>query len=139
MGADVFDDARLDDEQALARSDAALRHLAESGARVRVAAGAGGGAGATLPDEKQPRPIVAAGADARLLRAVLEPWCPVPFVAWPGPSLPGWAGALDLVAVLAPAGGDAHTASAVREAVRRGCSLITACPPRSVLAEHAAG
>jgi hypothetical protein len=27
----------------------------------------------------------------------------------------------------------------VREAVRRGCSLITACPARSVLAEHAEG
>jgi hypothetical protein len=70
---------------------------------------------------------------------VLEPWCPVPFVAWPGPSLPGWAGALDLVIVLAPGGGDAQAFSAVREAVRRGCSLITACPPHSLLAEHAAG
>jgi hypothetical protein len=60
-------------------------------------------------------------------------------VAWPGPSLPGWAGALDLVVVLAPGGGDAHTASAVREGVRRGCMLITATPPRSVLAETAAG
>jgi hypothetical protein len=63
----------------------------------------------------------------------------VPFVAWPGAGLPGWAGALDLVIVLAPQGGDAETAAAVGEAVRRGCSLITACPPRSVLAEHAEG
>ena len=70
---------------------------------------------------------------------MLEPWCPVPFVAWPGPSLPGWAGALDLVVVLAPGGGDVQAFSAVREAVRRGCSLITACPPHSLLAEHAAG
>src|SRR4030095_8251738 len=126
MGADVADDARLDDEQALARSDAALRHLAESGARVRVAAESAREAWATLPDEQQLRASVGAGAAARLLRAVLEPWCPVPFVAWPGPSLPGWAGALDLVVVLAPEGRDTATAGAVSEAVRRGCQVVVA-------------
>ena len=56
----------------------------------------------------QPRAVVAAGPDSRLLRAVLEPVCPVPFVAWPGPGLPGWAGSLDLVVVLAPEGDDRH-------------------------------
>ena len=135
--ADTFDDTRLDDPDALAVADAELRRLAESGARVRLEAGGAAEALAALGAEAAPRAIVAAGADARLLRAVLEPWSPVPFVAWPGPSLPGWAGALDLVIVLAPAGGDAQIASAVREAVRRGCSLITACPPHSVLAELA--
>jgi len=83
--------------------------------------------------------VVAAGPDSRLLRAVLEPWCPVPFVAWPGPSLPGWAGALDLVVVLAPEGSDTGSASAVAEAVRRGCRVVVACPPRSLVAQHAAG
>ncbi len=136
---DAFDDARLDDPDVLAVADPPLRRLSEAGARVRMEAGASAGALALLEHDTDPRAIVAAGADARLLRAVLEPWCPVPFVAWPGPSLPGWAGALDLVIVLAPGGGDAHTGSAVREAVRRGCSLITACPPHSMLAEHAAG
>ena len=57
-------------------------------------------------DAARPRAVVAAGPDSRLLRAVLEPWCPVPFVAWPGPALPGWAGGLDLVVVLAPDGAD---------------------------------
>jgi hypothetical protein len=137
--AEYFDDARLDDPDVLASADTALRRLAESGARVRMEAGAAEAAFGGLEPDSAPRAIVAAGADARLLRAVLEPWCPVPFVAWPGPSLPGWAGSLDLVLVLAPGGGDAHTASAVQEAVRRGCSLITACPRHSVLAEHAAG
>jgi hypothetical protein len=70
---------------------------------------------------------------------VLEPWCPVPFVAWPGPSLPGWAGGLDLVVVLAPDGSDTGAASAVAEAVRRGCRVVVACPPRSFVAEHAVG
>ncbi len=136
---DVFDDTRLDDPDVLEAADAPLRRLAEAGARVRMEAGEAAEAVALLESDTAPRAIVAAGPDARLLRAVLEPWCPVPFVAWPGPSLPGWAGALDLVVVLAPAGGDAHTGSVVREAVRRGCALITACPPYSVLAELAAG
>lgn len=136
---DLFDDTRLDDPKALTEADPALRWLAEAGARVRIEVETAAAAVAALDPEVSPRAVVAAGADARLLRAVLEPWCPVPFVAWPGPSLPGWAGALDLVLVLAPGGGDAQTGSAVREAVRRGCNLITACPPHSVLAEHAAG
>jgi hypothetical protein len=141
--AEVFDESVLDDPDALERFDAALRPLAECGATVRreladaveaimlaVAEGSG---------ESRPRAIVAAGPDSRLLRAVLEPWCPVPFVAWPGQSLPGWAGALDLVIVLAPDGSDTDAASAVAEAVRRGCQVVTACPPRSLVADHCQG
>ena len=90
-------------------------------------------------EQGRPRAVIAAGPDSRLLRAVLEPWCPVPFVAWPGPALPGWAGSLDLVVVLAPDGTDTGTASAVAEAVRRGCQVVVACPPASLVAEHAAG
>jgi len=138
-----FDEARLDDERVLGSADLRLRGLAESGARVRreaaesasaldLAVQRAGSAG-------RPRAVVAAGPDARLVRAVLEPSCPVPFVAWPSPSLPGWAGSLDLVVVLAPDGGDRGTASAVAEAVRRGCQVVVACPERSLLAEHAAG
>ena len=55
------------------------------------------------------------------------------------PGLPGWAGGLDLVVVLAPDGGDVGTASAVSEAVRRGCQVVVAAPPHSLVAEHAAG
>src|SRR5690606_16044658 len=87
----------------------------------------------------RPRAVVAAGPDSRLLRAVLEPWCPVPFVAWPGPGLPGWVGSLDLVVMLAPEGSDTGSASAVSEAVRRGAQVVVACPADSVVAEHAAG
>jgi len=138
-----FDDSRLDDEEALSKADGVLRPLAEAGARVRhgagVAAEAIEEAVSAASGDDRPRAVIAAGPDSRLLRAVLEPWCPVPFVAWPGPSLPGWAGMLDLVVVLAPEGSDSGTASAVAEAVRRGCQLVVACPPRSVVAEHAAG
>lgn len=138
-----FDDSRLDDEAALAACDGMLRPLAEAGARVRREAGGASeaieAAVQQTAGETRPRAVVAAGPDSRLLRAVLEPWCPVPFVAWPGPSLPGWAGSLDLVVVLAPEGSDSGTASAVAEAVRRGCQLVVACPQRSMVADHAAG
>jgi hypothetical protein len=138
-----FDESRLDDEAVLAAADPVLRPLAEAGARVRReaidASAAAAEAVARSQDQARPRAVIAAGPDSRLLRAVLEPWCPVPFVAWPGPALPGWAGSLDLVVVLAPDGADLGTASAVAEAVRRGCQVVVACPPSSLVAEHAAG
>lgn len=138
-----FDESRLDDEGPLAGADARLRTLAESGARVRREAGEAAAATAEAVgrarEQGRPRAVIAAGPDSRLLRAVLEPWCPVPFVAWPNPGLPGWAGGLDLVVVLAPDGSDVGTASAVAEAVRRGCQVVVACPPTSMVAEHAAG
>lgn len=138
-----FDETRLDDEQALSYAGLRLRGLAESGARVRreavAAADALEEAVARAESAGRPRAVVAAGPDSRLIRAVLEPSCPVPFVAWPAPGLPGWAGSLDLVVVLAPDGGDPSTASAVAEAVRRGCQVVVAAPESSLVAEHAAG
>jgi hypothetical protein len=138
-----FDESRLDDDTALATQDGMLRSLAEAGARVRResidASAAAAEAVARSQDQARPRAVIAAGPDSRLLRAVLEPWCPVPFVAWPGPMLPGWAGSLDLVVVLAPDGADTGTASAVAEAVRRGCQVVVACPPGSLVADHAVG
>ncbi|WGX98486.1 SIS domain-containing protein [Nocardioides sp. L-11A] len=137
-----FDESRLDDEAALAAADLRLRTLAESGSRVRREVGGAADAIAEAVSrsiESRPRAVIAAGPDSRLLRAVLEPFCPVPFVAWPSPALPGWAGSLDLVVVLAPEGGDPGTALAVAEAARRGCQLVVAAPPDSVVAEHATG
>lgn len=137
-----FDESRLDDEAALATADLRLRTLAESGSRVRREVGDSAEAIAEAVArsiETRPRAVIAAGPDSRLLRAVLEPFCPVPFVAWPSPALPGWAGSLDLVVVLAPEGGDAGTALAVAEAARRGCQLVVAAPPGSMVAEHATG
>jgi hypothetical protein len=138
----VFDDGLLDDPDALARADADLRHVAEAGARVRREAVTAAEPLAAAVDSlagAAPRAIVAAGPDSRLLRAVLEPVCPVPFVAWPGSGLPGWAGALDLVVVLAPDGTDPGTAAGVAEAVRRGCPLVVASPAESLVARHAPG
>lgn len=137
-----FDESRLDDERALATVDLRLRTLAESGSRVRREAVGAEDAiidAVSVVSDARPRAVIAAGPDSRLLRAVLEPWCPVPFVAWPNPGLPGWAGSLDLVVVLAPEGADTGAASAVAEAVRRGCQVVVACPASSMVAEHAAG
>ena len=139
-----FDESRLDDESALERADGRLRQLAEAGARVRrevaIAAEATDEAVTRMLEQQaRPRAVIAAGPDSRLLRAVLEPWCPVPFVAWPSAGLPGWTGSLDLVVVLAPDGSDIGSAAAVAEAVRRGCQVVVACPPGSTVADHAAG
>jgi len=137
-----FDDGLLDDEAALARADQDLRRIAEAGARVRLESSTSAEPLAEAVSrlaESRPRAIVAAGPDSRLLRAVLEPTCPVPFVAWPGPGLPGWAGALDLVVVLAPDGADPGTAAGVAEAVRRGCQLVVATPDGSLVARHVPG
>jgi len=73
-----FDEARLDDSDALADADPYLRYLAESGARVRRETAVGAEALAAMREPVAPRALVAAGTDARLLRAVLEPTCPVP-------------------------------------------------------------
>lgn len=139
---DFFDESRLDDEEVLARADQLLRPLAEAGSHVRREAAQVAdaiAAAVALTKDDRPRAVVAAGPDSRLLRAVLEPWCPVPFVAWPGPGLPGWAGPLDLVVMLAPDGADPGSAAAVAEAVRRGCQVVVACPDPSLVAEHATG
>jgi hypothetical protein len=138
----AFDDGLLDEETALRRADQELRRIAEAGARVRLESVTSAeplAAAVAQLSEAPPRAVVAAGPDSRLLRAVLEPTCPVPFVAWPGPGLPGWAGALDLVVVLAPDGTDPGTAGGVAEAVRRGCQLVVATPDGSLVARHVPG
>lgn len=133
----IFDDALLEDEGALAAADPVLRHLAEAGARVRIEHGSTGAALADLDASVRPRAVIAVGPEARLVRALLEPVCPVPFMAWPGAGLPGWVGPLDLVVVLAPETATADLVATAREAVRRGAQLVVACGETSPLVEHA--
>lgn len=138
----MFDDARLSDPQALESVDDRLRAVAGWGAQVRRAAAVAEQALAALVADPYPRPraVVAAGPDGRLLRTVLEPVCPVPFVAWPHAGLPGWAGPLDLVVVLSSTGeGSVEDEATVAEAVRRGCELVVACPEQSTLHQLSAG
>ena len=97
----VFNDSWLDDEKALAGADVILRRLAEAGARVRRETADSAEPINQLRGLPRPRAVIAAGTEARFIRAMLEPVCPVPFVAWPTHGLPGWVGALDLVVVMA--------------------------------------
>jgi hypothetical protein len=131
-----FDDSRLEDPEALRGADHLLRPLAESGARVRREAASAEGPLSRLDDDERPRAMITFGPEARLLRAVLEPTCPVPLVAWPRLGLPGWVGPLDIVVVMG--GGDKVSLAAAFEAVRRGCRLLVVCPAESMLARQSA-
>lgn len=126
-----FDDSRLEDPSLELHQG--LRWLASTGARIRRAA-------LTEPvghleRADRPRGILALGAESRLVRAVLEGACPVPFMAWPGPGLPAWVGPLDLTVVL----GDHETPEWVlecaAEAARRGSTMIVTAPETSRLAQ----
>ncbi len=125
-----FDDSRLDNPDLM--HDDQLRRLAETGARVRRACLSE--PVGTLERADRPRGVLVLGAEARLVRAVLEPCCPVPFLAWPGPTLPAWVGPLDLVVALG--GNDARgwEVACTHEAARRGATLIVAAPTSSQLA-----
>lgn len=125
-----FHEARLDHQDAV--KDEQLRWLAGTGARVRRACLSE--PVGSLERADRPRGVLVLGAEARLVRAVLEPTCPVPFLAWPGPGLPAWVGPLDLVVALG--GHDAHEweVACVYEAARRGATIIVAAPQSSQLA-----
>jgi Bacterial phospho-glucose isomerase C-terminal SIS domain len=133
----MFDDSWLEDQQALRSADVALRRLAEAGARLRREIGEAEEPLRLMSTLDRPRAVIAAGSEARFIRAMLEPVCPVPFVAWPAHGLPGWVGALDLVVVMASDTSTPALIAAVHEAVRRGAQLLIACPPSSKIADHA--
>ena len=79
----MFDDSWLDDPQAWHAADAVLRRLAEAGARLRRETVDALDPIRGLADLSRPRAVIACGSEARFIRAILEPVCPVPFVAWP--------------------------------------------------------
>src|SRR4051812_26005273 len=134
----MFDDSWLEDRQALRQADVGLRRLAEAGARLRREIGEAEDPLRQIEQLDRPRAVIAAGSEARFIRAMLEPVCPVPFVAWPAHGLPGWVGALDLVVVMASDVATPALVATVHEAVRRGAQLLIACPRTSLVAEHAA-
>jgi hypothetical protein len=134
----IFNDSWLDDQKALAGADSILRRLAEAGARIRRETADSAEPINQLLGLPRPRAVIAAGTEARFIRAMLEPVCPVPFVAWPTHGLPGWVGALDLVVVMASESASAGLIATVHESVRRGSQLLIACPRPSMIAEHAA-
>ncbi len=131
----LFDDARLEADGL--ENDEGLYWLATAGARFRQAARREPLGRLTRAD--RPRGVLVLGPEARLVRAVLEPTCPVPFMAWPGPALPAWVGPLDLVIALGTHDAQAWQLKCVSEAVRRGATLIVAAPQDSTLAAAGAG
>lgn len=133
-----FDDSRLEDRDVLLTYDADLRYLAECGARLRTEWFGAANRVLALREEDRPRAVIAVGSEGRLIRAVLEPICPVPFVAWPWQGLPGWVGPLDLVLILASEGSDPALIESAQEAARRGSRIVIAAPEASSIAEFAA-
>ncbi|MCL1838147.1 MAG: hypothetical protein FWG47_02365 [Propionibacteriaceae bacterium] len=131
-----FDDSRLEDAKVLQENDHWIRPLAEAGARLRREALHIEKQLSALAPEPLPRAIIAFGSEARLVRAAVEPSCPVPFVAWPRLRLPAWVGPLDLVVTLGAS--DQVLLDATAEAVRRGARVLVASPPDSELARKAA-
>ncbi|MDR0415872.1 MAG: hypothetical protein LBH76_00870 [Propionibacteriaceae bacterium] len=134
-----FDDARLDDtELVLGDTGQPLRHLALAGARLRQALGlADFAALSAVADGVTPRAIVAVGPEARLIRAVAEPVCPVPLVAWAPPGLPAWVGALDLVVFVS--GDRAADGATMADAIRRGALVLVISAGSGAVTEHAVG
>lgn len=135
MPNELFDDSRLDDPDELSAADDLLRPIAEAGARLRRETASAEDLLGGLADEPRPRAIIAVGPEARLLRAVLEPTCPVPLVAWPNLGLPGWVGPLDVVVVLGDSGRE--SSACVHEALRRGSRLLVVAPPDSAVVREA--
>jgi hypothetical protein len=128
----------LDDPEILARQGDRLHHLALAGARLRRALDlADLDVLARVADDFRPRALIALGTEARLVRAVAEPTCPLPLVAWPRYDLPAWLGPLDLVVVVA---GDLNQVSpTVREALRRGAVVFVVGSQLGALPEFAVG
>lgn len=135
MKPEQFDEARLEAAELVDHD--ALRRLAMTGARIRTAAMSEPSGHIARAD--RPRGILVFGAESRLIRAVLEPVCPVPFMAWPGPSLPAWVGPLDLVVILGGYETPEWQLQCAAQAARRGAAMIVAAPEDSQLADAAGG
>ena len=141
MGA-VFDEARLDDEGALAALDSSdsLLALAGAGAQVRRTVAAAGEAGLDRLRDVEPRGVVVAAAGgsvavADLFEAISRGAGPLPVQScWAG-ALPGWVGARDVVLAVAQSARGAGTLALAAEAARRGAFLVTVGAADSPLAE----
>lgn len=141
----MFDEARLDDVEALERLDRAdsLRAMAMAGAQVRQAIAATEEAGLEQFRDLQPRGVVVAAeggsaAVADVFEAMSRAGGAIPVQVCSSGSLPGWVGAYDLVIAVSQSGRAPGTLGLAAEAARRGASLLTVGADGSPLAEVAA-
>jgi glucose/mannose-6-phosphate isomerase len=142
-----FDDAVLDDAQAMTQADpgAMLEAIASAGAQVRVALrqrSEAPGAFDAVAAEGRPRAIVVCGMGGSavagdVLAAATIARSPVPVLTYRGYSLPAWIGPLDLVVAVSCSGQTEETLASFDEAARRGCRLIAIGSARSALAKRA--
>jgi hypothetical protein len=130
----MFDDSLLDDPVILETRGARLEQLARAGARLRYQRADDVAIVAAGLDGVRPRSVVVIGAEARLIRAVAESFCPVPLVTWQSSGLPNWAGPLDLIIVLA--GSDSRLLPSCLEALRRGALLLVVAPAESAILDE---
>ncbi|MEO5982169.1 MAG: SIS domain-containing protein [Pedococcus sp.] len=144
--APYLDEARIDDEAAIAALDShqTLRGLATAGAQVREAIdlSAEGGISRVAGGER-PRSVLVAslGGSAvvcNVLDLLAEPGSPVPVSVRRNVPLPGWVGPLDLVIAVSQSGRAAGPLALAAEAARRGASLLTVGAADSPLADVAA-
>lgn len=127
-----LDDTLLDEPGELVAIDSRrmLASTAAAGAAVRSALAADS-AELLEPLIEQGRPrslcVVGAGgssAPGEVLAAVAGRGSPVPVFAMGGPSLPGWVGPMDLVVAVSASGRTPEILTFVREAQRRGSSVL---------------
>ncbi|MFI6986606.1 SIS domain-containing protein [Embleya sp. NPDC050154] len=135
----ILDEGLLDDQDGIARADAAdtLRALAGAGAQVRRAAQAAREAvPAAISPRDRPRTVILAapayGPLGHALRAVTGADAALPLVLAAGGLLPGWAGPMDLV-LLAGRGDEPALIDLAGQAYRRGCQVVAATPAGSAL------
>jgi len=141
----VFDEARLDDEDAVAALDHSLtlRALAGAGAQVRIALRAAEEAGLERLRDVEPRGVVVAAAGgsaavADIFVAAVRSGAALPVQACASGPLPGWVGALDVVIAVSQSGRAAGALSMAAEAARRGAFIVTIGAADSPLAEVSA-
>ncbi|MET9294965.1 SIS domain-containing protein [Streptomyces sp. NPDC003077] len=149
----MLDESLLDAPEALARADrhGLLRGVAESGARVRMAARNATEAGIPgLRPDGRPRAVLVAGHGpaaacvADLFGALGGGSYPVTLIRPAGVApvpgalrwaLPGWTGPMDLLLIAGPDGADPGLAELVEQAYRRGCVVVGVTPADSPLAD----
>lgn len=141
----MFDEARLDDVEALERLDTAgtLRALAMAGAHVRRSISMTEEVGLDRLRDLQPRGVVVAAeggsaAVADVFEAVSRIGSAIPVQVCSSGPLPAWVGSYDLVIAVSLSGSARGTLALATEAARRGASLLTVGAAASPLADVAA-